>query len=101
MVPDVGMGRNIPDIVPGRCDSRRAGVAVVRQAGQQKITKWSSGFCTICKKGFHMVTFAHAAKHGYDDPTRMAREADFLIWNHLDTRNAWIKRKGTQSTAID
>ena len=98
MVPDVGVGRNVPDIVPGWRDIGRAGVAVVR--GQHQITRWASGFCAKCNESFYMITYAHAELHGYDSPDRMAREADFLMWNRHDTANYFIQRKKKEQPTV-
>ena len=50
---------------------------------------------------FYMITYAHAERHGYDSPDKMAREADFLMWNRHDTANYFIKRKKRTANRVN
>lgn len=99
MVPGMGVVLYVCDVIPAGCHCRRAGVAVVR--GQHQITRLASGFCAKCNESFYMITYAHAELHGYDSPDKMAREADFLMWNRHDTANYFLKRKKRTANRVN
>lgn len=42
----------------------------------RKHSRWSSGVCKMCGEFFEMITFDHAAMHGFKNPTEMAKKGD-------------------------
>lgn len=39
----------------------------------KKRSRWTPGYCTLCREAFQMITKDHAAKHGFKSPDDMAK----------------------------
>lgn len=37
------------------------------------LTRWTPGYCKLCRAGYEVITCAHAKKHGFKTPEEMAQ----------------------------
>ena len=37
------------------------------------LTRWTPGYCKLCRAGYEVITCDHAKKHGFSTPEEMAK----------------------------
>ena len=53
--------------------SNHSHVVIGFTANGGHLTRWTPGYCKICRAGYEVITCDHAQKHGFKTPEEMAK----------------------------